>query len=684
MPLFAATIFLSAFLLFLVQPLIGKFILPWFGGANGVWTTCILFFQVVLVLGYSYAHAIDRFLKPRLQLIVHLALLAGAFYLLPIIPSDSWKPAEFDQPVWRILALLTVTLGLPYLALSATGPLLQAWFGRVYPGRSPYRLYALSNVASMLALGFYPFYFEPRFGRIEQAQLWSHGFRVFAVLCALAAVVNAFRSRKAETSHTSEVPTSHDATFGRMLMWLILPAAASMMMLAITNQVCQEVAVIPFLWVMPLAIYLLTFVIAFDRASWYRRWIFMPLLGVAIASLILLQLAQSQILRIGITVQLVGYGLSLFLVAMSSHGELYRLRPGPSQLTLFYLMISIGGALGGLFVAVVAPIIFTGFHEVFIAAALATCVLIYLLMTDSRPMVGGLTGRAVFAAVMVALLATLGVFSFFRSSEVIDATRNFYGALRIKEYTEPGSAQSIRTMDHGHISHGAQVLNWPRRPTLYYTSDTGIGMAVDMLPRSNRRIGVVGLGVGTMAAFGKKNDVIHFFEINPEVERLARKYFTFLSQSDAKVDVIPGDARLMLEAAENLNLDMLTLDAFTGDAIPVHTLTREAFDHYRRHLKPDGLITVNVSNRHLDLEPVIRRVADEFGWTGRIVRSYTDAAKAQIDSLWIILSPDESRFREIDKRKNVRPLKPPLEAVPIWTDDATSLFRILKSNDATP
>src|SRR5262245_48594535 len=361
---FAATIFLSAFLLFEVQPILSKYILPWFGGSPAVWTTCMVFFQTVLFLGYGYAHWSQRALKPRMQGIVHLALLVVAVALLPIAPNSSWKPLFDEAPTLRILALLSVCVGLPYLALSATGPLLQAWFSRTYPDRSPYRLYALSNAGSLLALLSYPFYVERAWNVGNQANYWTWGFVGFAVLCGATALAACWRSSTAavsDESRSDKRTTDQAPTIGRRLLWLALPAFASLMLLATTNHVCQDVAVIPFLWVMPLSIYLITFIITFDHSRWYNRRMF----ALAAVVTLLVAMAVDQLINVGANVsfsfvaELAIYFAALFFLCMVCHGELVRLKPSPRYLTSFYLMISAGGALGGLFVSLLAPVVFS-------------------------------------------------------------------------------------------------------------------------------------------------------------------------------------------------------------------------------------------------------------------------------------------------------------------------------------
>ncbi|MFB3132654.1 MAG: hypothetical protein ACE10K_09065, partial [Rhodothermales bacterium] len=390
MRFFALTIFVSAFLLFQVQPLIGKYILPWFGSATGVWITALLFFQFVLLAGYSYAHLIASKLTSRHQAYVHLALLVGALLLLPITPSEAWKPEAGDHPTWRILLLLTVSVGGPYLLLSATSPLLQNWFARLNPGVSPYRLYAVSNAGSLLALMTYPFVFE-RFFRLQtQTWWWSGGFVVFAIL---AGVCTWWLKKGAPGKQAKAAPkkTPDDATQGadqaeaappglsRIFLWLALAMSGSIMLLATMNRMNQDVPPVPFLFILPLSLYLTTFIIAFDHERWYYRPVFCALLILAIFGVIVVLYAA---LDLGLIAQIVLFSLALFACCMSCHGELVRLKPDPKRLTLFYLIVSLGGALGGLFVAVLAPSLFDGYWEYEIGLAASYGLVMFLVGRD--------------------------------------------------------------------------------------------------------------------------------------------------------------------------------------------------------------------------------------------------------------------------------------------------------------
>lgn len=684
MALFAAAIFVSAFLLFLVQPLIGKFILPWFGGATGVWTTCMLFFQLVLVAGYGYAHLLARVKVLKVQMVVHLLFLGASLAFLPIIPNEAvWKPVTAEDPTWRILALLGVTLGFPYMALSSTGPLLQNWFGRRYPGIPPYRLYALSNLGSLLALVAYPFLIEPELSRMNQASWWSWGFFGFAVLGAGCTVLAG--QTKGEAQRTALPPSPAPAIIQRA-MWLLFPAAASVMLLAVTNRICQDIAVIPFLWVLPLSLYLLTFIIAFDKAKWYHRGVFIPLLVLAMLLLLIVQTSGLLAQSLPILLQIGVYAGLMFVVCMICHGEVYRLRPATDRLTGYYLSISIGGALGGMFVALAAPIIFDRFVEMFVGIFATVGLLAVQLHRDPKSVFfdgdrrPGLIGMLLVFVVLGSYLLQTTLSD---TAPVLERSRNFYGTLAIYEKKSPTGNSGLRFMVHGLISHGVQYSREPRTPTSYFTEIAGVGRLLrNTEGKGGRKLGLIGLGVGTLAAYGQRGDDVVFYEINPEVDRLARKYFTFLSDLEAvtKLEMVLGDARLKLEQEQPRGYDVLVIDAFSSDAIPVHLLTSEAMDIYRKHLAPRGVIALHITNAYLNLEPVVARLARYAGMNARLFHSPEDRAIIANEATWVILAPDEAFFEQHKLLEHSRPLADPPDSVRLWTDDDSNLFRILGSS----
>jgi hypothetical protein len=762
---FALTIFAGAFLLFQVQPLIGKYILPWFGGSPGVWTTCMLFFQMLLLGGYAYAHTVSRRLKPRTQAILHVILLLAALATLPITPGDQWKPKASGDPTWHILALLLVSLGLPYLVLASTGPLMQEWFRRTTPGASPYRLYALSNVGSLLALVSYPFYFETQFTRKAQAQFWSWGMLVYAICCGFCAY-RLWRRPPVDEKHGAEDATSIERPrFGQRLLWICLPACASILLLAVTNKMCQDVAVIPFLWVLPLALYLLTFIISFDGRRWYSRFYYTIVLVAAMAAVCV---ALFQGTDMAIQWQVVIYSATLFVGCMVCHGELYHLKPHPKYLTSFYLMIAAGGAVGGLFVALVAPAIFNNFYEMHLSLALVVLLLVVLSLAGKHALspqrwrwlfivlalgagygfekglvrgINWLRGRdgmsvspkfdyrawmsiekyhwafwVVVAALIavwivrrrrnprpvswhvwansllvVALLAlgtALGIQIHDTSRGAVVSARNFYGVLSVFEYEKDRPESRYYLLQHGRITHGLQFASPYRAKeiTSYFGPTTGLGLAFRQFPRQeNKRIGLLGLGVGTIAAYAKPGDYLRIYEINPQVKDIAEKPFTYLARSDAKIDVVMGDGRLSMENEPPQNFDILIMDAFSSDAVPVHLLTKEAFEIYQRHLKPDGAILVNISNRYLDLRPVVENAAKTLGYDAYTINSEDGGADENDDggwwlysSTWMILSQNKEFMNRSPLKYAALPPVPNQQPIPLWTDDYTSIFRILQ------
>jgi SAM-dependent methyltransferase len=752
MILYALTILLSAFLLFQVQPVIAKIILPWFGGSAAVWTVCLLFFQLILLAGYSYAHAVVRYLRPRTQMIVHGVLLLVSAAALPIYPNAAWKPAGGEEPTWAILRVLLLTVGLPYFLLSTTGPLLQAWYARRYKGSMPYRLYALSNAGSMFALISYPALFEPVFTSHQQTGMWSLAYCVFVVLCGATAIL---AGRGPAIEELPEAAGSSRPGLRQYALWLALPACASVLLLAITNHLSQNVAAIPFLWVLPLSVYLLTFILCFEGRGWYRRNPYLQLLALAIAAMAYsTSIDATGSVRIQVMVPL--FVMGLFTCCMVCHGELARLKPDPRYLTHFYLMLSAGGAVGGLLVGLVAPHVFKALYE--LQLGLMACALLALVVMrgDSeyawfrqlltpvrlviafaalatagyaeylhRGTVEDLARRAIQTVVksfkapddfddtvmiLGLLLAALLVVVLLRggrvrkqwfgmSAEVIALVlagylgheigkmtggyrlnvRNFYGALRVRDSGTPQDFDGTRALTHGTINHGEEFLNPARRdmPTTYYGPKTGVGLAIRAKGLKGAiRVGVIGLGTGTLASYGRLGDYYRFYEINPLVLQLATTQFFFLPDCKAKHDVAMGDARLSLEREAPENFDVLAVDAFSSDSIPVHLLTREAMQLYFRHLQPDGILAVHISNRYLDLQPVLMGESQNLGKAARLVDTDDDETQDVFGATWVLLASNADVFREGELLTAVD--LHPSRTVRLWTDDYSNLFRILK------
>ena len=660
-PPFAAAIGLGAFLLFLVQFIMGKLILPWFGGAAAVWTTCMLFFQVGLLLGYGYAHLLTSYLPPRWQRDVHVLLLLLSFALLagraliwpsPLLPDDSWKPSPAGRPSLQILLLLSLTVGLPYLVLSATGPLLQAWFARLRPGQLPYRLYALSNLGSLLGLLSYPFVLEPALPLPAQGRLWALGFGLFAIGCSFCALPLGRLAARPLPAANQEVPSAvpgQTPPLSRYALWFTLAAVASVMLLAVTNQICQEVAVVPFLWMLPLCLYLLSFILCFEYERLYRRVIW----GTA---LVLSAGASAATLHFGtdapLPAQLGAHSFVLLAYCMVCHGELAAHKPAARYLTSFYLTLSAGGAAGGLFSALLAPAIFPAFWELH-CALLAGVILLGGLLWGERGafLAWGLWPRLAGAAVGVAVLAGLGTVLVTEAMDdlggAVYVSRNFFGVLRVSRRGQ-GSEESLR-LKHGRTPHGMQYTEPQRHmlPTTFYNPGSGVGLAIANHPRrlhqeGGLRVGVVGLGVGTLAAYARPGDSYRFYEINPEVIRLSTSsdpLFTYLRDARGQVTTVLGDARLSMEHETPQEFDLLALDAFSSDAIPIHLLTREAVELYLRHMKHDGILAVHITNRYLDLRPVIRGIMEQTGLFAVLIDQDIDPDDlTSWYSRWVLLS----------------------------------------------
>ena len=670
MILYALTIFASAFLLFLVQPLMAKQILPWFGGSAAVWSTCLIFFQFVLLFGYAYADWTTRKLAPRRQIALHIALLALSLASLPIVASSSWKPGGGEEPALRILGLLGATIGLPYFLLSTTGPLVQAWFARSFPAGTVYRLFALSNLASLLALVSYPFAVEPWVTTLGQAHGWSTAYVLFVALCIGAAI---YSVRSQPTSVPAEQTIAQmnagpAPTFADYALWLLLAAMGSFMLLAVTNHITHDIASVPFLWILPLTLYLLSFILSFEGRGWYRRSIFVgPMLVVVCAMAWALHEDRAlHDIREGVAL----FSIGLFVCCMFCHGELAAMRPAPRYLTRFYLMVSLGGALGGFFVGFVAPRVFPTYYE--FGVGLVLTLLVAALVLRRLPFFVPLL------AVSAAGFTSYHVYQYVGSlsGNALVMTRNFYGTLRVRDVGNGEAA--VRRLMHGVIMHGEQYLDPARHlePSTYYGVTSGVALALKHLPRGPRRVAVIGLGTGTLAAHGRKGDVFRFYELNPDVIRVARSQFSYLSDTPATIETVLGDARLSMEREPPQGYDLIAIDAFSSDAIPVHLITREAMAVYLKHLKPDGVIAFHVTNRFLRLAPVVKAIADEYGLRScLIVDEATESDLAKTD--WVLVT----RNAKLLELPDVAEATSAIESIPklaVWTDSYNNLFRILK------
>lgn len=681
--LYPLTVFLSAFLLFQIQPIITRIILPWFGGSAAVWTVCLLFFQVVLLLGYFYSHLLTSSLPSGRQKIVHLALLGASLLTLPILPRAGLKPIGGEDPTLKILLLLLLTVGLPYFLVSTTGPLLQAWYAARRPTAgektvSPYRLYALSNTGSMLALISYPIWVEPALTTQQQAIGWSVGYGLFALLCAIVAwklqTNGAGQRIDAPTEATLAVDATGRPHIGHYLLWCGLAACSTTLLLAVTTHLSQDVAAIPFLWIVPLSLYLLSFIIVFAGPRWEWHPSFLAFPSVAI---VCMAFAMSHgIGRIHIFYLIPLFSFGMFICCMVCHGELARMKPAPRYLTAFYLMISLGGAIGGLFVGFVAPRIFPNFYELPIgvtAAALFAACLLY-----RKPIRG--IGSSVSWAFLLGLSILVGLLFIGDANDdnkrFISTRRNFYGVLHVSQ------DEDTRSLMYGTIRHGVQYLDDKRHmePISYYGKESGLGIAMQMRdPRTPQRVAVIGLGTGTIAAFGRAGDVYRFYEINPLVVQVAGTEFRFLKDSKARIETVLGDARLSMEREKPNDYDLIAVDAFSGDAIPVHLITQQAIALYFRHLKPTGILAIHVSNRYLDLLPVVKQVVEANGKFARYVENDADDDNEISASQWVLAVNRPEQLSDKRFAGSFLPIaaKPGLRT---WTDDYSNLFQILKRN----
>jgi hypothetical protein len=680
MLLFASTILLSAFLLFLVQPIIAKQILPWFGGSSAVWITCMVFFQVVLLAGYTYAHLVTRHLAPRTQARLHTALLLANLLFLPIVPSASLKPAADADAALRIIVLLLATIGLPYFLLSTTGPLLQKWVAPRFPEKSVYRLFALSNFGSLIGLLAFPFAIEPFASSTVQSAVWSAAYALFAAACA----ASAWQAGKSDAPHALPVAARSEAAgpdratppgMRDVALWLGFSALGSIVLLASTNHITQNIASVPFLWVLPLSLYLLTFVVAFEGRGgrgWYEQnwWLFLTL--VLIVGMAAGLSASRGVLDVGVAVPLYTFGM--MMAALFCNGELAHRKPAPRYLTQFYLIISLGGALGGLFVGLVAPRIFPTYLELPVALVLLAGLAVVVAWRNKW-----LVGPAI-----VASLATLwyaGEYLQFMRNDVVFMQRNFYGTLRVREQGS-GDLQ-VRRLLHGVILHGEQFTIGPDRlePGTYYARTSGVGRAIEAKQVVGPvRIGVVGLGIGTLSAYGRAGDVVRFYELDPDVLKLARSEFGYLGATSGKLEFAIGDARLSMEReieqGSPQRFDVLAIDAFSSDSIPVHLITREAIRLYMQHLAPDGILAVHISNRFLDLKPVLANIAAAEGLQIRLVSDHPPEPASMSD--WVLISRTNEPFSA-----EALTVAEPLAAIPaysLWTDRFNNLLDVLKTN----
>jgi spermidine synthase len=717
LPLYGAALFLGAGLLFLVQPMFAKMVLPLLGGAPAVWNTAMVFFQACLLGGYVYAHVLTRNVPPAWQAAVHLALLAAAFATLPIAVAASWSPPAESAPVPWLIGLMAVSIGLPFFTVSATAPLLQRWFAQSghAAAKDPYFLYGASNLGSMTALLAYPLLVEPTLTLANQAWAWTAGYGALAAL--IAACAFGLRRSAAASAPAAAAPPAPLAWRTR-LHWLALAIVPSSLMLGVTTHISTDVAAIPLLWVAPLALYLLTFVIAFARK---------PLLGPNSAVLahtfaitcLVLTFWLSKKLPTDLSLHL----LAFFVTALMCHCELARRRPEVGHLTEFYLWLSLGGVLGGAFNALLAPLLFTGAYEYVLVlifacllrppqdmapdkhARLIDVVLPLVLLAVLIPlnMMHGAYGlhAGVVAASVYAVYSALALFSFRNrplrftlgvaavlvaplsapdGARVIFHERSFFGIAHVTVSAD-GKWHFLR---HGTTVHGAQAVapDLQREPQTYYSRHSPIGQVfAAMEERADARdVAVIGLGTGTLACYRRPGQDWTFYEIDPIIDRLARdsRYFNYLSECAPEARTVLGDARISLARAANGVYDVFVLDAFSSDAVPMHLLTREALSLYLAKLAPDGILAFHISNRYLKLEPVVARLAADAGLSSLAQFHIPPfVVGMEVGSLWVVMTrtPEALEPFRQDERWRALAEQPGMS---LWTDDFSNIISVLK------
>ncbi|TWU50792.1 spermidine synthase [Rubripirellula tenax] len=691
---FAATTLLGAFLVFQVQPVISKCVLPWFGGTPAVWTTCMLFFQILLFGGYLYAHVLRTFFRPAVQGCIHLCLLSAAALVLPIEPADAWKPIGTESPTMHLLAMLAAHVGLPYFVLSSTGPLIQAWLSYQDNSDRVYRLYALSNAGSLVALLSYPFAVEPVLSVSNQSMVWSLMFCVFVLVQGVVAI-GLFRVGRADAQ---PVRTAAPESIGwrQRSVWVALPALASTMLLVVTNHVCQDVAVIPFLWVLPLSLYLVSFIICFDSPQWYK-----PKLIAAMTLISVFGIQAKTLLpgSVQLIVEVTMYMTLLLGVCLLCHGEVARVKPSARLLTQYYALLSAGGAIGGIIVAIACPMLLSTSIELPFTLSVVTS-MAFLLFFACRGWMRtdydwSAAYRLRFAAVLL-MVAPMVSMMMADQDETISSKRNFFGTLQVLR-----DDAGVRLV-HGSTIHGMQRGGTASaEPTTYYGRESGIGRAIMAMQgdRSRLKIGVVGLGCGVLATYGRASDEFDMIEINPAVVEIARENFSFLSDSQAISRVHLGDGRLVLERMTDQKFDLLVLDAFSSDAIPAHLLTREAIALYRDRLAEGGILAIHVSNNHLDLVPLVHRLGRDGGLETRVVRSPGEPSLSTQHATWMLMTemlmtemlatemlatetPENGGSHPIWGHVSMQDAQPATEKelaeAPLWTDQQHNLVSVLR------
>ena len=688
MKVFKYSIFISAFLLFQVQPMIARYILPWYGGSASVWTTCLLFFQAGLLLGYGYSHVLTKYFGLKNQVKIHIALLLLSFITLPITPGEWLKPQDSDNPITGIISLLAITVGFPYIMVSTTGPLLQYWFSISFPKKSPYGLYALSNFGSLLGLITYPILVEPYLNLKTQTWIWSAGYLFYAIFCAYTAY--SIWKLKPMIKESVQSKSGKIENY-KWIFWLLLSFMGTFMLLSISNKLTQDLVVVPFLWIIPLSLYLVSYIIAFGNPKWYNRKLFFTSMVLILAMILKMELQFEYVTREKpIETMILWYCLGVFNVCMILHGELARLKPKENKLTFYYLMISSGGVLGGMVCNFIIPILFSGFWEVYFGFA-GFVTLITWVILKYEPEMKSSSKRFLFSTASIVTIIGL-IISFNRihtayNKDVIASSRNFYGVLRVTDESK-NSDYWFRKLVHGDIMHGGQFMHkdHKRLPVSYYGPSSGIGLAITQHPyrtdsvNKGMRVGMIGLGVGCISIYGNEKDVFRYYEINPLVENMARKYFTYLADSKFRTDVIIADGRTALEKelkeTGSHQFDVLAIDAFTGDMIPTHLLTREAIELYLKHLKDDGILVFNITNKYLNIFSVLEGQSKTLNMPLYFFQQVPDQSGLAL-AYWGMFTKNEKFINKENVKKNIVSFNSGGYPTIFWTDDYSSILPLI-------
>jgi len=692
--LFSLTIFLSAGLVFQVQPIVSRLILPTFGGTPQVWTVCLFFFQALLFIGYGLAFLLARFLSSRQQALFFVGLLLLASFTPFLGFSSNGHSFDSTSPARRILLLLMVHAGLPYLLLCTTGPLLQDWYRRVIPGQLPYRLYAVSNAGSVLGLVTYPILFDPLLSLNSQVNFWKILFSIYVIGMLLCSVPVWRKSRETSISRfpSGPFPIPRVMTF----RWFCLAMVPTVLLGAITEKLSLDVSSGPYQWVIPLTLYLISLIICFSRDSIDRRylWGLLLLITLVLSSSSLIYESSQTVLPLPL--QLGVFLALLFSGCMYCHGELVRTRPASEMLTYFYLVMSAGGACGGMFTGLIAPQIFRTNMELPLGMLLSYVLLCVSMLERSgieREATASNSSRkvprrsqtkwrlrrigALLGLVLLAGSLAISNWNFTRHSHLV--SRNFYGVIRIREYNSDHPAEHLFEMVHGVTVHGFQFVHEPYcfAPTTYFGVSSGVGLALaNHRTESPKKVGIIGLGIGTLAAYAQPGEWFDFYEINPAVIDYAQRFFRYLEDSEGETKVIPGDARLSLEQLPDQEYDILVVDAFGSDAIPSHLLTAEAIQLYLRHLRENGILAVHISNRHVDLLPVLAGHAERFHLAISPINDVAESGQRVTEtSLWVLLARHSDVLKQGDlANRRLVPIRRSIN----WTDDHCSIFPLLK------